>query len=289
MVWDGLVAVDLFFAGLGAWAFIFAVILGWGNTRCSKMKTLGMIIGLVAVALGALILMVDAKAGLHNPLRLFYLLTNFGSVMTWGVVFISLFLFVCFVCLIFRLRKKNAPKVLEVIGCVFALGVAAYTGVLLGASSSYPLWNLMVLPVLFLVSAAYCGLAAVSLCGFVFARDELIEAPALEKVYVLLPIAQAVLVTALLIVTNAATGSAAAAGASTVMSLLAGQNVPLFWLGAIVVGIVVPIGLEIFNLMVRKAGNVSPAWRIPVECVCILIGGFVLRYLVVVAALPIVG
>ncbi len=43
---------------------------------------------------GLVLLMFDAKAGLHNPLRFALLLANFGSVMTWGVVILAAFVIV---------------------------------------------------------------------------------------------------------------------------------------------------------------------------------------------------
>lgn len=287
MVWDGVVAVDLFFAGMGAWAFVFSVVLGWGNERCRKLKTYGMVAAFVAVALGALILAVDAKAGIQDPLRFFYLFTNFGSVMTWGVLFISAFLLVCLVCVILRLRKRNASAWLEIVGCVLALCVAAYTGVLLGSSDSYPLWNIAVLPLLFLASAAYTGLALVGLIGWFVDREDLAASSLPGKLCLILPVAVAVLLAALLAVASSAAGSAAAAGAQSVAGLLTGDHAVLFWLGAVVVGIVAPLALEAWGAASRRSGKSDVAWRLPVEFVCILLGGFVLRYLVVVAALPI--
>ena len=46
---------------------------------------------LTTLIVGLVLLMFDAKAGLHNPLRFALLLTNFGSVMTWGVVILAAF------------------------------------------------------------------------------------------------------------------------------------------------------------------------------------------------------
>ncbi len=46
------------------------------------MRRIGLVIAPIAIAIGLVLLMTDAEAGLHDPLRFFYLLTNFDSVMT---------------------------------------------------------------------------------------------------------------------------------------------------------------------------------------------------------------
>ena len=95
-----------------------------------------------------------------NPLRFFGLVANLGSVMAWGVIILSAFLVVSIVDLIVLLVKKSTPKALDVVGAVLAVCVAAYTGVLLGdAGVAFPLWNMAVLPILFIVSAASTGIA----------------------------------------------------------------------------------------------------------------------------------
>ena len=157
MVWDGIVACDLFFAGLGAWAFVFTVLAGGRGAAARKVKLIGMGTAFVAVALGALILAVDARGGLLNPLRYLNLLGNFGSVMTWGVVLISLFLASAFACLVLLALRKDPPRALELVGSALGVGVSLYTGVLLSTAPAFPLWNLAVLPAAFAVSAAYTG------------------------------------------------------------------------------------------------------------------------------------
>ena len=151
------------------------------------------------MALGALILAVDARGGLLNPLRYFNLLGNFGSVMTWGVVLISLFLVGAFVCGVLLVLKRNVPRALEVVTAVLGVGVSLYTGVLLSTAPAFPLWNLAVLPVAFVVSAAYTGYAAYALA----ARFTLPSGTALPawtgKVALALPVLEVVALVALLV------------------------------------------------------------------------------------------
>ena len=98
-----------------------------------------------------------------------------------------------------------------------------------------------------------------------------------------LPLTEAVLIAVLLIATQAVGGSAAPAAAASVASLVGGSYAVAFWLGLVVVGLVVPFALEL--AMRSKAELSKGAAPLVAEC-CVLVGGFMLRYLVIMAALP---
>lgn len=285
MVWDGIVALDLFFAGLGAWTFIFTVLAKGEGEAFRKAKLAGVIVAFAAVALGAVILAVDARGGLMNPLRYFNLLSNLGSVMTWGVILISLFLAGSFACAALLAAKRGVPKALEAVTGALAVGVSLYTGILLSTSPAFPLWNLAVLPAAFLLSAAYTGYAAHSLANR-FAGSDRAALPAwAESASVALPVLLAVALGALAAVVSATQGSGAAAAAASVANLVSGSCAPAFWGGTVVVGIAAPLALEI----VRRRGKTASAWMGVAEWACILVGGLAFRYAVVVAAVPIFG
>ena len=84
--------------------------------------------GAIVVIIGLCLLMFDAKAGLMNPLRFALLLTNFGSVMTWGVVFLGGFTVISLVVVVLDFVKKRVPVWLDIAGVVFGVAVAMYTG-----------------------------------------------------------------------------------------------------------------------------------------------------------------
>ena len=132
MVWDAFIAIYLFLAGLGAGAFVLGALTNWAKKPTARMKRIAFIIAPVAVAVGTLVLVVDAHAGFNNPMRFFLLISNLGSVMSWGVIILSVFLAVSIVDLVLLLVKKRTPKALDIAGMVLAVCVAAYTGVLLG-------------------------------------------------------------------------------------------------------------------------------------------------------------
>lgn len=283
MVWDAIIAIYLFLAGLGAGAFALGALTNWAKTPAPTMKKVAFIVAPVAVAVGTLMLVVDAHAGLMNPLRFFGLVANLGSVMAWGVIILSAFLVVSIVDLIVLLVKKGTPKALDVVGAVLAVCVAAYTGVLLGdAGVAFPLWNMAVLPILFIVSAASTGIAVTLLITRLVAADEAAALPWLGKAGLVLPVLELALVIVLLAVAGMAGGSAGAAGAASVANLVSGPYAVAFWLGFIVIGLAVPFVLELMS----HRGSQSKALPMAGEA-CVLVGGFMLRYLVIMAAVAV--
>ena len=282
MVWDGLVAVDLFLAGFGAWTFIFAILGKTQSDHASKAKLVGVIVAFVAVALGAVILAVDARGGLMNPLRYFNLFANFGSVMTWGVLLISLFLVGALVCGVLLIIKKQPPRILEILVAVPAVGVSVYTGILLSTAPAFPLWNIIALPAAFVVSAAYCGYAAFSLIERLMGIKESALPAVAQKSAFVLPVLEAIILVALVAIVSATQGSAAAAASASITGMLLGGHAFLFWGGVVVLGLAVPLVLAILR---NRQGEGAPSWMGYVEWICILIGGFVFRYVIVVAAI----
>lgn len=284
MVWDALIAWYLFLAGLGAGAFVFAAALGRTNPEAFKSRLAAMLLGLASVGIGTVLLVFDAKAGLHDPFRFILLLANFNSVMAWGTLILSCFLTVGFVNLVVSFVKKRSIVVLDGI-CVFlAAAVALYTGVLLGVVSAYPLWNLPLLPMLFVVSALGAGFAGASLVGQIVDRSEMKHVVFHEKLLVVLPVLEALLIAALLYTTYSASGVAQAAGQETVLSMLTGSFAPVFWIGLVLLGLVVPFVVDLVSL--KKP---LPLPAVMTTEFLVLVGGFSLRYLVVMAAIPIVA
>ena len=285
-VWNSLIAWYLFLAGMGGGAFITSAFLHWRHPHAVTMRKIGHVIAPIAVAIGLVLLMFDAEGGLHNPLRFALLLHNPFSVMTWGVVFLAGFMVVSIVVLVLDILKKGVPRWLELVGAAFGLCVGMYTGALLGVVKTFPLWNTALLPILFLVSAMSAGAASVLLTAIFKHPEEFNRAGVLKKFHFCLPIIELVLVAALLFVTM----YNSTAGFESVWSLVAGKWAPLFWVGLVAVGLVLPTVLECRLLFFsskefeesRTAHYISAA-----SDAAVLVGGFLLRFLIVMAALPI--
>ena len=297
-IWGAPIAMYLFLAGLGAGAFVAATAVGRMAPQAKRTVRAGRVIALGAVAVGLVLLMVDAKGGFLHPWRFALLLGNVQSVMTWGVVFLAALVVIAAVVVVRDLLKKSVPFGLEAAGCGFAIAVAMYTGVLLGVVKTFPLWNSAVLPFLFLVSAMSTGVCAVFLFARLVCPSEVEKLAFLERVHGWLPWVETVLVVALLFFV----GLSSEAGAASVVALLTGQWALVFWLGFVVVGLALPLVLHLAQG--RVGAGVRDACGAEVHGVCpqvesgracgavsdvaTIVGGFLLRYLVVMAALPVV-
>lgn len=281
MIWGIPIVCYLFLAGLGAGAYVTSVLLGHEKPEARKTIRAGRIVAPVVVGVGLILLMVDAEAGLKNPLRFFYLLTNFESVMTWGVVILSVFMAVSLIGVCMDFASKKVPAVLEYVGVAFSLATAAYTGVLLGVVETFPLWNTPILPVLFVVSAFATGLAAVVSAGCLFPEERVAMHGFLVKTRVVLPVVELVLVFVLF-----ATTQGNEAGTATVMSILTGSYAAAFWLVFVGFGLVFPFVVSLMEICQKEDSKGGYALIITSE-VGVIFGGFMLRYFVVIAALPI--
>ena len=285
MVWGPMIAWYLFLAGASAGAFLTSAFVEVKYPESVKMRVAGRIIAPIFLGIGLVMLMLDAEAGLHNPLRFFWLIANPGSVMTLGVYFICVFMPVALVSALLEVLKKPVPKWLTWVGIVFAFAVAAYTGFLLGVVKAFPLWNNAVLPILFVVSALSAGLAATSLVGLLVDRERFEQMWLIKKSHVILSAIEMVVLATMLVIVSA--GSVE--GAASVYSLVAGQYAPAFWGGIVLLGLVAPFIIEGYPVFITKRVETSMTSMVVsvIGEAGVLVGGFMLRLLVVMSALPV--
>ncbi len=288
-IWGAIIATYLFLAGLGGGAFAASTYLRLRTPRCVHLIRYGRIIAPITVIIGLVLLMFDATAGFHNPLRFALLLTNFGSVMTWGVVFLGAFTILALIVLIMDLRGKGLkiPVWLDVTGAVLGICVCVYTGCLLGVAKTFPLWNNALLPVLFLVSAVSTGMAAILLVGIFRSPEEFHQSGDFKKFHFFLPIFELFLVACLLFITA---NSAQSAGWASVMNLVGGAYAAPFWIIFILLGLVVPTILEwkMLFMSTKEVEESGLGHKISAASdILVLVGGFTLRLLILLAAMPI--
>jgi formate-dependent nitrite reductase membrane component NrfD len=174
---------------------------------------------------------------------------------------------------------------------VLGVGLVLYTGVLLATLVARPLWNSMVLPLLFLASGLAGGAAMVALAarfvprrprapdgmlaGFINALVVPVpgqvrthdDAAAFTRYALAALVAQAVLLG--LYVIGLATGSAAQVQA--LPALLTGRFGLLFWLGVVLAGVLLPLALG-----ASRRSRVAP-----LALVLLLAGGLALRWVIV--------
>jgi formate-dependent nitrite reductase membrane component NrfD len=189
-------------------------------------------------------------------------------------------------------------RALAWIGVPLGIGVALYTGIILGNMPARPFWNSPVLALLFLVSSLSTGVAAILLLRAIFggASDAAATAPAptdggqsAKSGYLLtasdtLLIGFEVLVILLFIMFALLTVGNASQAIAVILP--GGALANLFWIGVVLVGLILPVLVELKYVIPTLRHNQPFAMPRNLEivvCLVVLIGGFMLRYVVVVA------
>lgn len=304
MAWGFPIAMYLFLAGAGAGAFLTAIVAEMYNKVAFRpLIRAGLVLSGILVGLGMPFLIADLGAGRMQPWRLILLFSNPTSPMTWGVWVLTPFIPLGLVLGWLEVDFLNPPwrivqwsrglalrwrtRLLQV-GALLAISIALYTGLLLGVVHGVPLWNTSILPMLFFVSALSTGLAACVVLSQVVAVSAEHDGVHLAKSYFYVnQIHSALIITEtififcwLFIVAN---GSVTAA--QSVNMLLSGQYSVFFWIGIVFFGIVDPMLIYIYEIVLGRP--LKPYWVL-ISDGSVLLGGLVLRYLVIAAAVPVI-
>jgi formate-dependent nitrite reductase membrane component NrfD len=290
ITWEMPVAVDLFFAGLGAGSFCFGAVTarreGAGWEACSRMSS---ILAPIAIVIGLSMLILD----LRNKPRFWMTLTVFNvhSPMSIGVWLLSAFFLASFLFALYGLPsvRQRIPWIgklriwsrsdwkdrLGWTGVLFALGVMAYTGVLLSATS-IPLWRNLNLPFLFVLSALSAGFAGGALSGMLSLEKEYWEA--MTEPLRFLRRSFRILLPFYLVMTLSFSFSLllSSDSKSAAIFLMTGWNGFLWWAGVVGIGIVVPL-IFVLNSKELKTRQACLVFT------CVLIGGFLMRMVLMLA------
>ncbi|MDH3514865.1 MAG: polysulfide reductase NrfD, partial [Gammaproteobacteria bacterium] len=172
------------------------------------------------------------------------------------------------------------------------VGVAIYTGVLLGAMPARPFWNSPVLAMLFLLSSISTGVAAILLARALLHRkdpDEKREHEYHESGYLLttsdtLLIGLELVTLFLFLMYAHLTIGSVKEAVSVVLS--GGALAGMFWFWVVLVGLVAPALIELYLIMPRLLHHKEYEVHRSLEIIlpaAVLVGGFMLRYVVVIA------
>ncbi len=300
--WNWMIAVYLFLGGLGAGAACTTAIIGLTTgERFKKTMVFGTWAAAIILGMGALLLVLDTA----QPLRAMIMpisFVHFSSWMTIGAWLLLAAIILNGLAALFwtdkttewlgRLWKPFSEKrkvwrtVFLALALPVSFGVAVYTGILLGVLPFRPLWHTWLLPVLFTVSAMDTGVALVT--GHAFFREKGEGSGklrlALEIAAILLIVTEAVVL--YLFLNRALTGTPDAARSAQVLT--EGVLSPYFWILVVAIGLGVPlvacfIQLTGLHKVLRKAAGSIPL----VAAISCLLGGLTLRFMVVMAGLPI--
>jgi len=297
--WPALIDVYFFLGGIAGGAFVIATIANLlDGERYRDVVRIGYYIAFLAVTPGPILLTVD----LGVPTRFLHMLMvskpslaigmdavtvgpfhlkpfspmNAGA---WALLGFSLFAFLAALDVFLEHRGGRSMRTLRVvvgvIGGFFAFFLAAYPGVLLGATARPLFVGAHWLGALFLAVGASTGGAAIALVLSVLGGQRGDALARLMRFTAFALIVQLAAL-ALFVLTVSTTGSAGIARA--LAQLIAGSYGVPFWLGAVVIGIVVPLALQ-FAGVVRKTAPAITA----LMSVLILVGGFAVKYVIIAA------
>jgi len=276
-IWEFPISLYLFLGGLSAGILLFSAFTHLLN-KDEELKGAALSVGLLA-------LIID----LGNPLYSWKLYTTIRleSPMSWGawvlLIVTPLSIFWIFPDLRKLFPKLNYDKLpilykveelcvtykkymaLALIPLTIILGI--YTGILLSAFNARPLWNNAILGPLFLVS----GLSTAAATIILFAKSTY-ERHLFSKIDILLIVIEIGLIIHLIMGYYAGNEMQVEA----VKILVGGDMTTLFFGFFVALGLILPLVLEVFELMGFKVPVVVPA-------ILILISGLIFRVLMVEA------
>lgn len=294
--WGWWIVGYFYLGGIAAGAHTTAVILDQvGGERARPLARIGYRLAFPLIAVCGILLIVD----LDRPERFWHMLVrsevvlealehgNWSSLWrapslkwwspmsigSWALLLFGLCCSVSFVGSLWPeskldrfLRRSRVVRWVQFAGCLIGFFVAAYTGALVTATNQ-PLWSdtTWIAP-LFLTSAISTGLAAITLLGIRRLTDaDLLEN--LRRGEVVFLRLEAVFYLAF------------------VVSLFLALGLRLFqgWHGMLLLGLVPLLGI-LFPIILHAARRLAGKWATPSAAVLILLGGFLLRYGVLIAA-----
>lgn len=290
--WGLLIVLYLFFGGLSAGAMVlsgFATYIG-GQERYTRLARYGAYAAPFPVLIGTLLLVFD----LGRPQVFWKLFMAFepespmwiGSWLLGAFLVVSLPYFNLFLPESRRLWKPANvaywKSLLAAVGLPLGVGVGIYTGVLLGAVPARPFWNTPMVALLFLFSALSTATALLVVVMKLFSRE---EAPEEERRLLLSADLIFILLELLIITPYIVHGKLSTLSARESLQLiLGGPYTGLFWIGVVLLGLLIPLTLEAVELAPSPHRN--KVLRVPgllemAAGLLVLAGGFLLRYIFV--------
>ena len=297
--WPFLIDFYFFLGGLAGGAFVIATIAHLvGGKRNREVVRVGYYLALVALIPAPILLTVD----LGIPSRFLHMLMVEKPALTIGIDAINLGpmhikpfspmnmgawaltgfgLFAFLAALSVFLEDTGLGRDLSafrstagVIGGFFGFFLAAYPGVLLGATARPLFQNGRFLGALFLAVGATSGAAAIALILSFLGREAGGSLNQMRWVTIPTLLLQVVTLALFLLMV----GMSGAEGAAQSLALLvSGPYSMTFWLGAVGVGSIVPLVLEVIRRQRANPGLVA------ISALLILLGGLLVKYVIMAA------
>jgi protein NrfD len=265
--WEMSIVLYFFLGGIAGGSYFTAAIAdNFGSHRDRAVARVGYLLSLPLVAVCGVLLIIDlgVPSRFLNMMRVL----KFWDPMSVGAWAVGIFGAFTFVSSVLSFSTSESTAVLRrrigLLGMLFGFFLASYTGVLL-SNTALPFWSdARLMGALFLASGASTGMAAVALVMFLTRTgvgDGWHKIARADRYSMIIELVVLAAFVALL-------GSAA-------HPITSGHFAPLFWGGLVGLGLIVPLLLSFGGRRVRALGVVS--------AVLVLVGGFVLRYVVVMS------
>jgi len=261
-----LVSLDVFFGGTGAGIFLVSYLLSFFKDYLPIAK-IGCLVGPVLVCIGSVIIFYD----LANKVRSYRMIFQLSSWMargTWSIIIFVIFGF-AFALPQYWISWTEIPVPLMAVGLIAAIAgfiVILYSGFLFGAVKRVPLWNTSALPLLFLFSSLYTGMAVLLLL-------EVSCQVSSSGVVHNLVIAGFILTIMQVLALAVFLGMALYRNAAAIESVCLLLRNPLFEILVTVIGVILP--LVLFGY---QAFTITSAVLSIIACAGVIIGGAYLRY-----------
>src|SRR3990172_4059840 len=294
--WPLLIDLYFFLAGLAGGAFVVATIADLlGGERNRSVVRVGYYLAFLAVIPCPILLIVD----LGVPSRFLHMLVSFKPDQAIGAaainigpfhikpfspMFIGAGALLCFSPLAFlaalsvfledakRGRNISALRTtVGVIGGFFGFFLAAYPGVLLGATARPLFQNGSFLGALFLAVGASSGAGGSALILSLLGQGAGGTPGRLRQLIIPALLLQAATLALFLLRVGMSGGEGAL---QSLALLLSGPYSLIFWVGAVAVGLIVPLVIQVAS---RQPGLVA------ISAVLILVGGFLVKYVIIAA------
>lgn len=311
ITWSAPIYIYLWLAGMAGGtyftAFLADRLTGGGNRQLLRLATY---LGIPLAVIGVILLVVD----LGQPLRFWHLLAAFRvtSPMSMGTWILLAWVAAAVIMAILwwaeRFLSEEATRnlremtgLLAWIDLLLAALLIAYTGVLL-AVSSQPLWaGTLLLPSLFVASAISTGVAiliitaltatAITKGGWTELKlainqltgsaDWTIPNRTVERLAEADAVVILIELVALIGYTIWLSTSAMVGAGEALILLTTGVLAAPFWIGVVLLALLIPLGLDVFNWGKRiETKAVSRA--IIVSSACVIAGGLILRAVIMI-------
>jgi formate-dependent nitrite reductase membrane component NrfD len=307
LFWGLPVILYLFLAGMGAGATTVSasmLLRGGGGPRGvhHEIARYGAVLGPIPVIVGTGLIVFELGSFQHGDYFKFINLLLVMNLSPMSVGSWLLFLFTAtsvvyaytylkFLPMPFgdRLRLRRA---LAWVNIPLGIGVAIYTGVMLGAMPARPFWNSPVLALLFTVSALSTGVALIIFSRALVTRGHLSEEhrEIVHKSGYVLAATDTMLIgfeiLSIFLFLMFAYLSVGDVRYAIETILPGGPLASLFWIGFVLIGLVIPGFLELYfvipSLLYRRKYTVSRYTELVIAA-AVIFGGLLLRYVVVVA------